>query len=245
MQTFLRASDDQFKKDFGNKKQLAPTDLLHKYKEVFPKEAEMELTEEVSASVDKYFENLKRTIEFYKTFVRIGGWLNKLKKRNTLDYLTFIKHALGDFKRTLPVEAQERILGKYDTFVRLAHSGGPLQSGRAQRLQHQAQRAAHRVPVFDGPEGKRQSHREAAARNAQKANGDKQRNHQSESCRRRNGQERHVRQDEQDGQDKRTRGPDEPGTPGLTRPPRTSTPSSTSSLSWRICSTPRSFPGSW
>lgn len=141
MQTFLRASDDQFKKEFGNKKQLSPTELLKKYKEVFPKEADMELTEEVSASVDKYFENLKRTIEFYKTFVRIGGWLNKLKKKNTLDYLTFVKHALGDFKRTLSVEAQERILGKYDIFVGGRHSGGPVQPRRAEGLQHKTKRA--------------------------------------------------------------------------------------------------------
>lgn len=118
MQTFLRASDDAFKKEFGTKRTIQPADVYAKYKDIFVKEADMEINDEVWASVDKYFESLKRTVEFFSSFVRIGKWFNTLKKKNTLDYLTFIKYALGDFKRTLTVEGQESLLLKYDKFVK-------------------------------------------------------------------------------------------------------------------------------
>ena len=101
----------------GDKSLTEPVDILEKYKESFKKSADKELNEETVSAVDKCFENLKRTIEFFKNFHMVGKWNSKLWKQNAVDYGTFVKSAVGDYKRKLTVQDQEKALAKYNQFV--------------------------------------------------------------------------------------------------------------------------------
>lgn len=54
--------------------------------------------------------------------MKLGRWYSKLKKRNTLDFISFIKQAVADYKRKLTVEEQLIALEKYNEFVIVASS---------------------------------------------------------------------------------------------------------------------------
>lgn len=74
--------------------------------------------DETIESVEKYFDKLKHTVEFYQNFLKVGRWYSKLKKKNTLDFLAFIKLSVADYKRKIPSADQEIALEKYNDFVK-------------------------------------------------------------------------------------------------------------------------------
>lgn len=100
MQLFIRHTGADLVKQIQSIKQLTPTKMYQRNKELFP-EYDKELTDKLEKNVKKYFNSLEATLNFFKKFrgnaKALESGRGSFKKVKT----TFLKYAVNDYKNKL------------------------------------------------------------------------------------------------------------------------------------------------